>query len=166
MAAASRFGANVERVDLRDLQIHHCRGCYYCADSGICVQNDDFEKLKLPLHLCDAVVLAAPIYYNCLSSQTMTAINRLCYTFACKQYQFGPPKKVGIFLTCTGSSPEEMQHQVDNIFTLPSIRRAVVDYKTEVFTDCNELDSCALNEAYLERARAMAAWVCQRISLL
>ena len=49
-------------------------------------------------HEADAVIAAAPIYYNCMAAQMITLVNRLCCTFACKTYQIGPKKKVGRFL--------------------------------------------------------------------
>lgn len=53
-------------------------------------------------HEADAIIAEAPIYYNCMAAQMITVINRLCCTFACKTYQIGLKKRVGIFLTCTG----------------------------------------------------------------
>lgn len=109
-------------------------------------------------HEADGIIAEAPIYYNCMAAQMLTVINRLCCTFACKTYQIGPKKKVGIFLTCTGSEPEEMKRHVKNIITLPSVSRAVSAYKTEVFSQCISDSTCRERMDYLERAKEVARW--------
>lgn len=92
----------------------------------------------------------------------MLVIDRLCCTFACKNYQLGPKKKIGVFLTCTGSDEEEIKHHVDLIVVLPSIQRSVEEERTEVFRGCVRHDTCKNNEAYLDRACKIARWVCER----
>lgn len=84
--------------------------------------------------------------------------NGLCCTFACKAYQIGPKKRVGIFLTCTGSEPEEMKRHVRNILTLPSISRTISEYRTEVFTQCVSDSTCHDRADYLDRAKEIARW--------
>ena len=39
---------------------------------------------------------------KCAAAQALTVVNRLCCTFACKTYQIGPKKRVGVMLTRTG----------------------------------------------------------------
>ena len=96
-------------IHVREKRIGFCRACYGCAQTGVCVQEDDFMDILHRAHEADGIIAEAPIYYNCMAAQMLTVINRLCCTFACKTYQNGPKKKVGIFLTCTGSEPEEMK---------------------------------------------------------
>ncbi|MGN1388930.1 MAG: hypothetical protein ACI4WR_04730, partial [Bulleidia sp.] len=81
----------------------------------------------------------------------------LCCTFAYRDYRIGPKKKVGVFLTCTGSEPEEMKHEVSLVLDLPSVSRWASAYQTEVFTHCRD-DSCRTEESYQKRAEAMADW--------
>ena len=50
-------------------------------------------------------------------------------------FQIGPKKKVGVFLICTGSEPDEMKRHVSNILMLPSVNWAITEFRTEVFTD-------------------------------
>lgn len=161
MEEAKALGAEVHEVHVRKKQIGFCQACYGCAQTGVCVQKDDFMELLCLAHHADAILAAAPIYYNCMAAQMMTVINRLCCTFACKTYQIGPKKKVGLLLTCTGSEPEEMKRHVKNILTLPSVSRAISEYRTEVFTQCVALSTCAERAEYLERARELARWAAQ-----
>ena len=159
--AAEKCGAVIQRIDIRDLTIHPCKGCYGCVKTGICVQKDDMAPVLAALHECDGLIAEAPVYYNCMAAQMMLVINRLCCTFACKSYQVGPKKKIGVFLTCTGSDVDEMKHHVQLIVDLPSIQRSVYAERTEVFTGCKNKDTCKNTPAYLARAREIANWVCE-----
>lgn len=158
MAEAEKKGAKVSLVKLREKYIHFCKACYGCAQTGRCVQKDDFMDILDLLHQADAVVAEAPVYYNCMAAQMITAINRLCCTFACKTYKLGPKKKVAFLLTCTGSEVEEMKRHVRNITTLPSISRAIEEDRTEVFTGCVADSTCADSAEYLARAREIGVW--------
>lgn len=154
-------GAEVETVYLRKCTIGLCRGCYACEKTGVCFQKDDFPELLSKMHEADGIIITAPIYYNLPAAQILVPLNRLCCTFAYKNYKVGHKKKIALMFTCTGSDPEEMKHIADLVLNLPSIHRAVSDYKTEVFTSCMQHDTCAKTEAYLERARALASWSVQ-----
>lgn len=125
------------------------------------MQKDDFMDILRLAHEADAIIAEAPVYYNCMAAQMMTVINRLCCTFACKTYQIGPKKKVGMFLTCTGSDVEEMKHHVWNILTLPSVSRMITEFGTEVFTGCIVKSTCSERTDYLERAKQIAGWAAE-----
>ena len=154
-------GAEVKRLNVREMDIHPCRGCYGCARTGECVQKDDFRAVLSALHECDGLIAEAPIYYNCMAAQALLVVNRLCCTFACKNYPLGPKKKIGVLLTCTGSDVDEMKHHVQLIVDLPSIQRSVEAERTEVFPHCGNADACRKNPAYLERAQNIARWICE-----
>ncbi len=158
---AEESGAEIRRIDVRKLSIHPCRGCYACAETGKCIQKDDMEFVLAALHECEGLIAEAPIYYNCMAAQALLVIDRLCCTFACKNYQIGPKKKIGLFLTCTGSDAEEMKHHVQLIVDLPSICRSVEAERTEVFTGCRSHDTCQNSMVYLQRACDIARWVCE-----
>lgn len=155
---AKAHEVKVHIVHVRDKKIGFCRACYGCAETGVCVQKDDFMDILCLAHEADAIIAEAPIYYNCMAAQMMTVINRLCCTFACKTYHVGPKKRVGMFLTCTGSELEEMKRHVKNILTLPSVSRAISQYRTEVFTQCVSDSICHDRPDYLERARKIVRW--------
>lgn len=159
--AARRAGAEICHIRLRDTQINFCQACYGCAQTGVCVQKDGFQEILAHMHEADAIVAEAPIYYNCIAAQAMTAINRLCCTFACKSYVLGPKKKIGVFLTCTGSEVDEMKRHIRNITTLPSVRRSISEERIEVFTHCGSHDTCRETPEYLQRAEIVGEWAAQ-----
>lgn len=158
--AAKDCRAEIQRMDIRNLNIHPCKGCYGCAKTGVCVQKGDMASVLAALHECDGLIAEAPVYYNCMAAQALLVIDRLCCTFACKNYPLGPKKKIGVFLTCTGSDEAEMKHHVQLIVDLPSVQRSVEAERTEVFTGCGGKDTCKNNPTYLERASEIARWVC------
>ena len=155
---AHACGANVSVVNLRDLQIRPCNACGACAKLGRCAQHDGMDKLMPRLHDADAIVFVAPVYYNTVEARGITAINRLYPIFACQQYEFGPRKKVGVMLTCAGSTEEWLKAHVDSILTLGSISRCIEEYRTEVFSGCHGKDSCRNSKETLERAESLARW--------
>ena len=154
-------GADVHIVHIREKQIGFCKACYGCAKTGVCVQKDDFMDILRLAHEADAIIAEAPVYYNCMAAQALLVIDRLCCTFACKNYPLGSKKKIGVFLTCTGSDVDEMKHHVRLIVDLPSIQRSVEAERTEVFTRCGSHDTCKNTAVCLDRARAIARWVCE-----
>ena len=161
MSAAQDAGAEIHHILVRNKQISFCKGCYSCAATGECVQRDGFQEILARLHEAEAVMIEAPIYYNCAAAQALTVVNRLCCTFACKSYQLGPKKKVGVMLTCTGSDVKEMKRHIRNITTLPSVHRAISDERIEVFTGCSSASTCRDTPDYLRRARELGRWAAE-----
>lgn len=60
---AEKLGYQVDVVNLYEKKIGYCRGCMRCKQSGICVIEDDLGEICGLLKECDAVVLAAPVYF-------------------------------------------------------------------------------------------------------
>ncbi len=74
---AKEAGHEVEKVALRDLKIHPCFACYYCAShTDECVQNDDIPQVMLKMEHADVVVLATPVYFYSVSAQMKMFIDR------------------------------------------------------------------------------------------
>ncbi len=58
-------GHEVDRVNIVDLEIAGCQGCYACQanpDEPSCVQNDDANDVYRRMLEVDAVVYASPLY--------------------------------------------------------------------------------------------------------
>lgn len=159
MGAADTKDTIIKRINVRDKIVNPCRACSKCAGSGVCVQKDDFGEILQAIHEADGIVASAPVYYNCMAAQTLLVVNRLCCTFAYKNYRIGPKKRVAVMLTCTGSEEAEMKRHVSNILTLPSVNRAIREFRTEVFRKCSSPSFCRDTEEYLEKARELGIWV-------
>jgi len=76
LEGARERGADVEKIVLSDLDIHPCRHCDGCADTGLCVVQDDMQRLYTRFRTLDALILAAPIFFMGPSAQTKSMIDR------------------------------------------------------------------------------------------
>ena len=77
---AESAGAEVENLFLQDLEISPCRGCETCQqhDSKGCAIKDDMQEIYPKLIRADAWVIASPVYWFTMSSQTKIFMDR-CY---------------------------------------------------------------------------------------
>lgn len=84
-------GHTTEKVFLHEKEIHSCRACYACQNTGKCIINDDMNELLDRMIKADVIVLATPVYFYSLSGQLKTMIDRTlpCYTeIANKDFYF------------------------------------------------------------------------------
>ena len=77
---AESAGAEVENLFLQDLEISPCRGCDTCQqhDSKGCAIKDDMQEIYPKLIRAYAWVIASPVYWFTMSSQTKIFMDR-CY---------------------------------------------------------------------------------------
>ena len=57
--------------------INYCKGCLGCVSSGECVIHDDMSSILEDMVDADVIVFASPIYFNTISGQMKTMIDRL-----------------------------------------------------------------------------------------
>lgn len=69
-------GHHVEKIRLGELKIGYCAGCYACAKTGRCVQNDDARPVLDRMMAADVIVLATPVYFYTVCAQLKTLIDR------------------------------------------------------------------------------------------
>lgn len=69
-------GADIERVYVRDLDIHGCLGCGYCDKAGKCVQKDDMRRIYPLLEAAERIVVASPIYFYGITGQLKLLVDR------------------------------------------------------------------------------------------
>jgi len=72
------FGHEVTRIDLRNLDIKFCTGCWSCwwATPGKCVFKDDMLQIYPAMVESDLVVWASPLVLGNVSALTKTAQDR------------------------------------------------------------------------------------------
>lgn len=64
-------------LKLSNFKITPCVSCRKCLEKNSCVIQDDMTKQIIPLLLkCDGIVLGSPVYFNNVSSQLKTFIDR------------------------------------------------------------------------------------------
>jgi multimeric flavodoxin WrbA len=77
LQGAASQGASVETISLHEVNISPCQGCYRCEATGNCVIEDGMALLYERLRDSDAIVIASPIYFHHVTSQTKRFIDRL-----------------------------------------------------------------------------------------
>ncbi|MBO4964870.1 MAG: flavodoxin family protein [Muribaculaceae bacterium] len=73
---AADAGNNVEVITLRGKEIHFCQGCLACQNTQKCVIKDDAPLIVGKMHDADVIVFASPIYYDEMSGQLKTLLDR------------------------------------------------------------------------------------------
>jgi multimeric flavodoxin WrbA len=76
-------GADCELIELAGKRIHGCTACMKCAEekTGNCVGVRDFvSEVCIPKALAaDAIIIASPVYFADVSTETKALIDRLGY---------------------------------------------------------------------------------------
>lgn len=79
---ATDAGHTVEKVFLKEKNVHYCTGCGLCvSNKGTCSQKDDMETIKDQMIGADVIVLATPIYFYTMCAQLKTVIDRCCFFY-------------------------------------------------------------------------------------
>ena len=63
LLGARGAGGDVLEVSLRDLEYSPCTECGGCYESGICVIEDDMQKMYRELMGTDVMLLASPVFF-------------------------------------------------------------------------------------------------------
>lgn len=87
---AEASGVDVEKIIIRDLQIAPCNSCNGCFEKGVCVINDDMQKIYSQLVEADGIIVASPIYFMGVSAQLKALIDR-CQAFWARKYILNLP---------------------------------------------------------------------------
>jgi len=109
LEGARLAGAEVERLDLATMSIDSCIECRRCdADATCAVKTDDMHQIFARIREVDAIVLASPIFFMGVSSQTKAMIDRCqCYwveRFVMHKRAYeGRTRPKGLFVACAGS---------------------------------------------------------------
>ena len=98
-------GAEVESLFIQGMDIKPCQGCWNCQkpDSKGCILKDDMQEIYPKLIEADSWVIATPVHWFNMSTQTKLWMDRC---FALAKYGKDPfQKKVGIAITYGDSDP-------------------------------------------------------------
>ena len=79
MKGAREAGHSVEKIFLKDKQIHYCTGCGSCSVMHKpCPQKDDMAEILDKMIAADVIVMASPVYFYTMNAQMKTLIDRTC----------------------------------------------------------------------------------------
>lgn len=77
MEGAKSEGAEIITYYLNDPEIKGCQGCFYCRSNESCATKDALQPMYEQLKDADGIIIASPIYFMNISSQTKKFIDRL-----------------------------------------------------------------------------------------
>ncbi|MFC1944315.1 flavodoxin family protein [Chloroflexota bacterium] len=108
LKGAEGGGAAVERIETRKLKIAPCDESYRCMEAGECAVRDAMQEVYPKLLDADGIILAAPIFFYGLPSQTKALIDR-CQSLWVRKYilkkPFAPSKRrKGVFVSVGATS--------------------------------------------------------------
>jgi len=76
----------VELVDVCGLKIDYCTACDACHATGTCSRKDEFGPLKEKMLAADGLVFGSPLYFNAVTAQLKTVIDRLADVIHCQRF--------------------------------------------------------------------------------
>jgi multimeric flavodoxin WrbA len=76
LAGAKAAGAETRMFDIPRLHIKPCVACYQCAQTGACPVNDDMQAIFQAYEEADGILFATPLFFNALSAQLKSAVDR------------------------------------------------------------------------------------------
>ena len=106
---------------IADLDVHGCIGCDSCKAEGICIYQDDVQKVQSALDEADAALVIAPIYFAGVPSQLKALLDRFQPYFWKRQEHLAhskelPPKRPLILaLVGEGGDPYGAEHAFDSL---------------------------------------------------
>lgn len=100
LKSAEDAGAETELIDITKLRINYCLVCDKCYKTGRCPVKDDFNAVYDKFLAADGIILASPVYFNSVSAQLKTFIDRTVDCRHCLLLQ----GKYGMSITTTASS--------------------------------------------------------------
>ncbi|MCG7845383.1 MAG: flavodoxin family protein [Methanomassiliicoccales archaeon] len=95
LRGAEAEGADVLWFDLAFMEIAPCEACEECFKDGECVILDEMCRLYDVLDEADAIIVASPIYFSGMSSQTKIAVDR-CQAMWARRQLLKVPRKDGV----------------------------------------------------------------------
>lgn len=72
-------GSSAEIFYLNEMDIKGCQACYNCKNSmtNECTLQDDMQEIYVYINQSDGIIVASPIYFGGITSQTKTWLDRL-----------------------------------------------------------------------------------------
>ena len=86
----NQYKAKVTSIDPTKHQIKACQACDGCYEDGYCVIKDDMQQLYNKFDKADIILVSTPIYFNGISAQLKTMIDR-CQSLWASKYRAEEP---------------------------------------------------------------------------
>ena len=146
---AEQAGAEVEYINLVDLNFKGCMSCFACKRKGVdlnglCAWKDDLRPVLEKIVSADAVIIGSPIYYSYPTGMFRNLLERML--FAAGKYMVDEngnfmrslKRKIPVGLVFTMNVPENMLEQ----YNYPSILGANQWALNMLYGYCETLNVC------------------------
>ena len=130
LAHLEETGIETAYIALADKSIHSCRGCFFCRESGRCVQDDDMRAILDAIRQCDCLLLASPVYMGLVTGQMKTMMDRTVILRVREGFELSG--KIGAGIACGGfrNGGQELTLQCMHTFFLQQDMYAIADGPT------------------------------------
>ena len=114
LEGAASQGAETELIQLNELSIKGCQGCFSCKERGgksygKCVQTDDMTPLYEKIEQADAFFIGSPLYFGTITASAKMFVERLYPYLNYGSLSSNFPKKIDTGLIYTmGVNYQEM----------------------------------------------------------
>ncbi|MCL2149722.1 MAG: flavodoxin family protein [Dehalococcoidia bacterium] len=113
LKGATSRGAETKTVVVPSLHIVACQNCDACLSTGACPFGDDMVRIYRDLAWADRIVLAAPLHFMGLPSQTKALVDRTQALWVKKYLLRKPPLgddrlRCGLFVSVGGRTGERL----------------------------------------------------------
>lgn len=128
-------GITTETIFLRDYKIEFCKGCFACCQEGAAkydkacpIINDDMNLLADKLAECDALLIAAPVYFGSVPGQLKTFMDRTegLLRYSKSKYRYALSNKIGAGLAVGGNRNGGMEATLQAIHYFYMIHNMIV----------------------------------------
>ena len=146
---AESVGAEVEYINLVDLNYKGCMSCFACKRKGanlggLCAWNDDLRPVLERILKADAVIIGSPIYYSYPTGMFRNLIERMLFaggTYMLDEnggWKRNLTRNIPVGLVYTMNVPEDMMAQFD----YPAILAPNEAYLKMIYGYCEVLNVC------------------------
>ncbi|MBN1109385.1 MAG: flavodoxin family protein [Methanomassiliicoccales archaeon] len=91
-------GAEVNYLELGEMNVQDCDGCYRCDVEDRCLREDDMQGAYGLFREADMVIIGSPIYMGAETGITKCFMDRLYYLMSKKDERTG--RRAAVFFTC------------------------------------------------------------------
>jgi len=162
--ASKLSNAEITVFKIREKKINPCIACAACQgkDSPKCVQKDDISSLLSEMDTCDAIVLAAPIYFHQINAQAKMLLDRLfCFRNIENPSMSNTSKwgKKAVIVCPFWGGPEDVYKSYAEQTAKGFYFMGAKDTKGLVFGKLDEPGSILNSLGFMEKASDLAQWL-------
>lgn len=149
--ALQSYGIETEIMWLGKRPVQGCVACGNCAKTGLCVFNDEVNRLIERLDEFDAIIIGSPVYYSAPCGQLISFLNRLFYAGGRKMAH----KVAASVVSCRRGGSTATFEQLNQYFGISNMVVATSQYWNQVHGACPE--DVIRDEEGLQTMRTLAA---------